>query len=415
MDTNPGQKERKNLPRAAAGPQSPRKLSHRLRRPAAIILLLILAPGLWISPWLAVPRLTPVSLPARPGYHDYPGLLHLHSHYSHDSKGSLPQILQVARQHHFRFLVLTDHDTFQAAQDGWPGWQQGVLLLVGAEISLPRGHLLVLGVRSEAFAPLLAMRHGELRPFINAVHRAGGIALQLYYYLPHSKQRWRYGKVTGLDGVEVWNVFSDISNGPKLNLLRAGLVSRFSAPAALSGLLKRPYRSLRLWDSKNTGQQPFIATGGTDAHAKYFPYENELPTIVTHLVTRQAFTGEMEPDSQLIYASLRCQHYYFSNDSLYPATGFSFFASQQARTADLGESLELRPGAPARLVGAVPYRGAINWRLYRAGRLIWQGKGSRMDYAAATPGRYRVEVSYGSPARPWIFSSPIYLISPAAK
>jgi hypothetical protein len=34
-----------------------------------------------------------------------------------------------------------------------------------------------------------------------------------------------------------------------------------------------------------------------------------------------------------------------------------------------------------------------------------------MDYAATRTGRYRVEVSYGAPPRPWIFSSPVYLMA----
>ena len=104
---------------------------------------------------------------------------------------------------------------------------------------------------------------------------------------------------------------------------------------------------------------------------------------MTHLVTRPAFRGEAGPDSRLVYTSLRQEHFYFSNDSLYPATGFHFFACQQTRTAELGESLALAGPGPAHLVGAVPYTGAITWRLYRDGQLVWQGEGSRLDYATA--------------------------------
>ena len=133
--------------------------------------------------------------------------------------------------------------------------------------------------------------------------------------------------------------------------------------------------------------------------------------MIMHLVTRQAFKKAAKQDAQLIYSCLRRQSFYFSNDSLYPAGGFRLKAQQRGRTAGLGEQLTLVPGEPAHLTGAVPYKGAIHWGLYRDGRRVWQGKGSSMDYRTSSPGRYRVEVSYGSPARPWIFSSPIYLVA----
>ncbi len=388
----------------------PRRLIRRLRRPALVVGVILLLLGLWTTPWLFVPRLTPVPLAPLSGYHDYPGVLHLHSHYSHDSSGSITQILRVARRHRFRFLVLSDHDTFQAARDGWEGWHEGVLLLVGAEISLPRGHLLVFGVPQTTAEQIVAIRHGEVQPVVDLVNQNGGLGILLYPFLPNSKQRWRYWKASGITGLEVWNTFSNIEKDGKLTLLRGFLVSRLSFPAALSALTKRPAEALRQWDELNA-RSTVIGTCGTDSHGKYFPYEQELPTLITHLVTKQTFAGKMKPDAQLIFACLRRQNFYFSNDSLYPAAGFRFLARQQDRVAGLGENLALVSGEPAQFVGAVPYKGPIGWHLYRDGRPVWQGKGASMDYRASAPGRYRVEVSYGSPPRPWIFSSPIYLVS----
>jgi hypothetical protein len=389
----------------------PIRLLKRFRRPAAIVGVIILLLGLWIAPWLTVPRLTAAPLAPLPGYHDYAGVLHVHSKYSHDSTGTVTEILQAARRQNLRFVLLADHKNFGAAGDGWEGWHEGVLLLVGAELSLHgRGHMLVFGIPKADTEKILALRRGDVQVFVDTVRRNGGLSIVLYPYLPSRQQRWQHWEVTGFTGIEVLNTFSNTVNEPKLTLLRAFLASRVNFPATLSALTKRPAEALSQWD-RLSARNPVIATGGTDSHGRYFDYDQELPTTITHLVTRQVFKDDAQQDPQLIYNCLRRQSFYFSNDSLYPAGGFRFMAQQQGRTAGLGERLTLVPGEPAHLTGAVPYKGAINWDLYRDGRLVWQGKGPSMDYRAAKPGRYRVEVSYGSPARPWIFSSPIYLVS----
>jgi hypothetical protein len=45
--------------------------------------------------------------------------------------------------------LLTDHDTFGARRDGWEGMHEGVLLIVGTEVSPKQGHYLAFGVAGE--------------------------------------------------------------------------------------------------------------------------------------------------------------------------------------------------------------------------------------------------------------------------
>jgi hypothetical protein len=362
----------------AAAPRLARKVVRCLRWLAVLVGLATLGLGLWIAPWLVVPRLEPIPPTLPHVYHDYPGVLGVHSSYSHDSKGPLPTILQAARDHEFRFVALADHDTFQAARDGWEGWHRNVLLLVGSEITLPNhGYLFVLGVPQADFEGILSLRHGEARPLLDAVARSGGLSTVMYPFLPHGQGWPSWGAASGMTGIEVWNPFGEVEkeslSGHWLTVLRASLVSRISFPAALTAISRRPDGALRQWDSLNRRCR-VIAIAGTDAHGRYFPYAQELNSFVTHLVIRQSFSGDAGRDSRLVYTSLRGEHFYFSNDSIYPATGFRFFARQQARTAELGESLGLAGEGPAHLVGEVPYRGAITWRLYRDGQLLWRGK-----------------------------------------
>jgi predicted metal-dependent phosphoesterase TrpH len=79
---------------------------------------------------------------------DVSAIMHVHSTYS-DGTATVPELLDAARDAGAGVLVLTDHDTLQARRDGWQGWHDGVLLVVGHEISPRGGHLLALGTPTE--------------------------------------------------------------------------------------------------------------------------------------------------------------------------------------------------------------------------------------------------------------------------
>ncbi len=88
--------------------------------------------------------------------------------------------------------MLADHDTFQAARDGWEGWHSGVLVLVGSEITLPNhGYVFVMGVPPANFEGLLSIRHGKAQPLLDKVARNGGLSMVMYPFLPH-EQGWPY-------------------------------------------------------------------------------------------------------------------------------------------------------------------------------------------------------------------------------
>jgi len=64
-------------------------------------------------------------------YYDYSGIIHFHSDYSFDGRTALPEIIAAAKDNALDFLMLTDHSTLQAREDGYEGWHGKVLLIVG--------------------------------------------------------------------------------------------------------------------------------------------------------------------------------------------------------------------------------------------------------------------------------------------
>lgn len=70
------------------------------------------------------------------------GAYHLHSKAS-DGRGTVEEIARAAKESGLQFAIVTDHNPGELPR---PKYEDGVLLLFGAELSTPWGHLVVLGV-----------------------------------------------------------------------------------------------------------------------------------------------------------------------------------------------------------------------------------------------------------------------------
>src|SRR5438132_7242228 len=58
------------------------------------------------------------ALPSLEGFVEFRGVVHAHSHLSHDSTGTAGELLDAARQAKLDFLVLTDHYTPRIFTEG---------------------------------------------------------------------------------------------------------------------------------------------------------------------------------------------------------------------------------------------------------------------------------------------------------
>ena len=74
-------------------------------------------------------------LPRGGPFRDYRANLHVHSAFSHDSRGKIDDIVAAAKAAGTQVLMFTEHpaDTYDFFKDGHQGFNNGLLLIPGAE------------------------------------------------------------------------------------------------------------------------------------------------------------------------------------------------------------------------------------------------------------------------------------------
>ena len=96
-----------------------------------------------------------------PSLTDYAGVIHLHSAYSFDGRTPVAEIIKAANKSGVDFLLLTDHSTLQARKDGFEGWHDGTLLIVGEEIAPRFNHYLAFQLKES-----VAVRRRNSRTYL---------------------------------------------------------------------------------------------------------------------------------------------------------------------------------------------------------------------------------------------------------
>jgi hypothetical protein len=357
--------------------------------------------------------------PAR--LHDLACVVHLHSDYS-DGTASVLELVESAREAERDVVLLTDHDTLGARDDGYEGWHGDVLLGVGLEVTPRAGHFLAFGVSkkikhkglAEAEIPEAVAAAGGFG-FVAHPWSKGARILERYGFavkrgLPHG---WQELDSAAIAGVELWSLTTDASEDWR------GPVDAFrymmSPEAQLDG--PRP-EDLAAWDRLCQSRR-FVAIGGLDAHqhgirvrgrlwspmrnARYF---RMLSTYVS-LREEPARGGAGTEDLALVYEALREGRCYLSVDAIAPGRGFRFWAEDDSgRTTGMGEengegSWTIRASVPS----------AAHLSLLRNGAVVAQVTGLALEHTVSDPGAYRLEArrEWRGRERPWIFSNPIYL------
>ena len=102
----------------------------------AVVTLYVLRVALWRPLAVAGPE-------PDDGFVRVPGIVHVHTTLS-DGGGTPEEVIRAARAAGLRFLVLTDHNNLDAKP--FEGYRDGVLVIVGTELSTTAGHILGLGI-----------------------------------------------------------------------------------------------------------------------------------------------------------------------------------------------------------------------------------------------------------------------------
>jgi hypothetical protein len=332
-----------------------------------------------------------------PEAYDLACVVHLHSLYS-DGTGSVPEIARAAKASEVDVVLLTDHDTLEAKDRGEDGMRDGVLVVVGEEVS-PRGgnHYLAFGLDE-----VIDWREKSTAEICDEVRAAGGVGFAAH---PWSRGSPRFKRAKGMpfealecaDGVEVWSWVTDTAE--RLPSLRAA--ARFVAvPHRVVD--HPPPENLAAWD-RMCAERRVPAIGGLDAHQigkriagrvplRLMSYKRSFRHLRTHVLCA-------EVSEAAVLGALREGRSYLAMDSLAPARGFEFFAEGPDGRVEMGAEA---PAGPYELHVSTPRPASV--RLFRNGEEF-----PTNDVSEA--GVYRVEARLNTHGRDrtWILSNPIYL------
>ena len=342
---------------------------------------------------------------------EYVGAVHMHSTFS-DGTGEVPDIAKFADEVGLDFILLSDHNTLRALQEGYEKWYGNTLLLVGVEINDKenKNHYLAFGI-DEAFST-----RTPAKKYVAKVKELGGIGFLAH---PHEKRKhkehpaypWTEWETEDFTGIEIWNHMSEwIENLTEENKYRS-----FLHP--LRTIIAPPKETLKVWDELNQ-KRKVIGIGGIDAHAhKYnlvgfleveiFPYKVLFKSIRTHILLDEAIkkgknARDIENAKWQIYNALRDGRCFVANDSIAESKGFRFFAEYGGKKYQMGDTISdnknvdlkvMLPGVKAEI------------KLIRNGHVIETNNGIDAEFVINKKGAYRVEVFKEN--RAWIYSNHI--------
>jgi len=355
--------------------------------------------------------------PTESEYIDYKGVIHVHSSLGGHSTGNFAELIAAAKINQLDFVIITEHPQadFDTSAMTLNGTHAGVLFVNGNEVTTADGDRLLLIPGSADAASMSAKTSREV---VDKQHAAAGISIAAY---PVQSQTW---SSTSIDGVEIYNLFTNARAANRVALFFDGLWSygRYS-DLMFANFFLRPAENLKRWDDAiGNGNHRLVATAGNDAHSniglsvnddsgkqwlgvKLDPYERSFRTVRTHVLIKK--------DRGLTRASLleaiADGHCYVSFDLFGDAKGFMFqVISPEQRI--IGDEIGFVDGL--RVIASAPLMSRIV--LYRDGSAISENSGSKVEFPINSKGAYRVEAyldSLPAPAtgKPWILSNPIYI------
>lgn len=356
--------------------------------------------------WVARQRPLPVvGAPPSDGLHRISGVVHVHTTAS-DGAGTPEEVVAAARQAGLGFVAITDHNNLDAKPV--EGYRDGLLVLVGTEISTTEGHVVGLGIPAPAFR-----FSGDGRDALEDVRDLGGVAFAAHPDSARPDFRWMGDALPGPWGLEVLNGDSAARRAGGLRLARTGLFYPLNARYALLGSLTPPHDTLARWDALSK-QRDVPAIAGADAHARIplwknlalpFPsYEALFSVARIHALLDAPLTGRFAEDARAVVAALGRGRSYVGLDGLAPAGEISFLAEAGDRRWTMGDTAPPLPGLRLRAGGRAP--AGTRFALYRDGAGQAEGVGG-LDVAANGPGVYRLEAYVPGWAVPWVITNAI--------
>ncbi len=382
----------------------------------------------------------------RPGpYRDFRANLHVHSAFSHDSRGTIAEIVAAAKAVGTRVLLFTEHpsDKYDFFKEGHQGTRDGVLLIPGAETD---------GFLAYPTHSLRGLTHGTPQEFTDLVRRKGGLV-----FLCHLEERMDWD-IRGMTGSEIYNTHADFKDEKALAkalrnplyLVKMGELSAKYPQETFSALQDYPADYLRRWDQL-CEKAPLTGVAGNDSHqnvglvirlvegnkARFEdalgeklmeldaakvprlkelsagkkagdvlfrvvldPYENSLRHVGTHLLLT-------ELTKPAVWEALEAGRAYVAFDWLADATGFDFAAQSPSHRHEMGSRFPLEKGLKVRAQAPLP----VKWKLIRNGKVASETAGRTLEVPVTEPGNYRAEawLTVAGEDMIWVLSNPVYV------
>jgi hypothetical protein len=378
------------------------------------------------------------------GWTEYRGILHSHSHLSHDSEVPFEDILRVLKTTGLDFICMSDH-TAQGRADfsaQWRGLHERKLFIPGFEM---KDGLMPFGVA----AGIVLSNQTEPAILARQVIENGGV---LFYAHPEEPRDWDRPELTGM---EIYNIHTDFKrSSARLRALVPDLIVNQGVypEQVLRTVFTRPTEFLQRWDQlsktrhvtgiagndchQNVGLRGFYTAEGTIRvedtsprtlrvfklnwftrplarlwfgplvpgrklfHVQLDPYERSARYVNTHLLAREL----SEP---AILEALRAGRVFVGFDLIADSSGFQWLAAEGATRTVMGEAGVFAPATRLRARSPVPCRFTV----LKDGDIVLRQDGRELDWAPPGPGRYRIEAELNILGDwvPWVYANPIEL------
>lgn len=342
-----------------------------------------------------------------------PGVVHVHTTFS-DGGGDPAEVARAAKAAGLGFVAISDHNDLRAKPS--EGYHDGVLVLVGAELSTTAGHVLGLGLREKP-----AFRFsGDARDAFDDIRHLGGRAFLAHPTNLRAEFLWTDWDAAGDWGIELHNGDSQWRAAGLGRLARTGLLYALNPRHALLGTVGEPAEALRRWDEA-LARRAVAGITGADAHSRVpvtrrrgvrFPSYEALFGLARNVVLLDApLAGDASADGARVVEALAGGRAYVALEALAPADGFFFEARTGGQRIPMGQTVAPASDLRLRAGGRVP--AGTTLRLLKDGRLAAEATGA-LEAAATGPGVYRVEARVEGWPAPWVISNPIYVFDAAA-
>ncbi|MCI0333148.1 MAG: PHP domain-containing protein [Planctomycetes bacterium] len=379
------------------------------------------------------------------GYDDVRSLLHVHSAFSHDSRGTIEEIVAAAKEAGVRAIMFSEHPSndYNYFLDGHRGFKQGVLLIPGAETE---------GFLAYPRQSIQDQKTDTPQAFSDLVRSTGGLI-----FLSHLEERMDW-EIANITGAEIYNTHADFKEETRFLAALRSPLTMFSLVGAVKqypqevfgALLDYPADYLKRYDQLcQQGRHTGVAAN--DAHhnqayrvkivdngavlvedalgaqiarlapEKFAPiklltagrkpgdliFELDLDPYVRsfrHVSTHLLLT---EVNEAQVWQALGSGRAYVAFDWIADPTGFVYRADRGADNWPVGSEVSFAEGLHLR--AEAPLEG--RFKLVRDGEVILDQSGPALDFPVDKPGVYRVEVwlNLAGEDRPWILTNPIYV------